>query len=71
MAIVLAVGKAHVKFLVPFLQRGLVQGVYHSSKLPNVGQGTEDLNLIVNQWEKWLEEQKPKPVNGSGVAATA
>jgi conserved oligomeric Golgi complex subunit 8 len=71
MSIVLAVGKAHVRLLVPFLQRGLVQGVYHGAKLPDVGQGTDALNVAINQWEMWLEEQKPKAVNGTGAAAMA
>jgi hypothetical protein len=69
--IVLAVGKAHVRLLVPFLQRGLVQGVYHGSKSLGFRKGTDALNVVINQWEKWLEEQKPKAVNGTEASAMA
>lgn len=70
-AVVLTVGKAHIKLLTPFLQRGLLQGVYGGANPPLAAGSLDELNTVITEWEKWLEEQKPKGINGAGVGTVA
>jgi hypothetical protein len=61
---VFAVGKAHVRVLVPFLLKGLVEGVYGGLEAPKSSESMQGLDAAVGEWEKWYEDWKPKGVNG-------
>jgi hypothetical protein len=69
--VLLAVGKALVRILVPFLKKGLLQDVYgqvglEGETLPT-GEGANDLLSVVEDWEKWYDEWNSKRVNGGGT----
>jgi conserved oligomeric Golgi complex subunit 8 len=69
--VLLAVGKALVRILVPFLKKGLLQDVYgqvglEEETLPT-GEGANELLSVVEDWEKWYDEWNSKGVNGGGT----
>ncbi|PVF98591.1 Dor1-domain-containing protein, partial [Serendipita vermifera] len=62
--LVLTVGKAHARLLVPFLLKGLVEGVYGGLDVSKSSEHAQALDAAVAEWEKWYEDWKPKNVNG-------
>jgi len=68
--VLLAVGKALVRILVPFLKKGL-QDVYGQVGLGEealpTGAGANELLSVVEDWEKWYDEWNSKGVNSGGT----
>lgn len=69
-AVVLAVGKAHARILIPFLRKGLLDGVYRGVHLKDETKVAAELEASISEWESWFEEQAPKPVNGANSGDT-
>lgn len=75
--VVLTVGKAHSRILVPFSRRALIAAVYGievetftANTLKREGSGENkaltDLESTINEWEGWFEEWKPKSQDLNG-----
>lgn len=67
-AVLMTVGKAMVRILVPFLKKGLVNDVYGETESEprfEAREGARELQLVTEEWEKWIDEWKP--VNGGST----
>lgn len=61
-AIILTVGKAYTKVMIPFLLRGLQQGVFAKKENAPI---THELEMALGDWERWYEaESTPQVING-------
>jgi hypothetical protein len=76
----LAAGKAYVRILVPFIRRALVTGVYGIEMetfiegIPKRDESDEvqalaELESLLEEWEKWYEEWKPKAQEINGASS--